>query len=61
MEVTRMRIRVKPYKGKHVSRKYASRFNHMILSASAPDRSEMYKEAKEFEKILKVRRAKSGL
>lgn len=56
-----MRLRVKPYKGKHVSRRQASRMNNIILSASVPDRSEMYKEAQEFEKILKVRRAQSGL
>lgn len=56
-----MRLKAKPYKGRYTSRRSANRMNDMLLSAPTPDRSEMYKEAKEFEKILRVRRAKSGL
>lgn len=56
-----MRLKARPYKGRYASRISTNRMNDMLLSAPTPDRSEMYKEAKEFEKILKVRRKKSGL
>lgn len=50
-------IRIKPYKGKFVFRGKANKVNDMLLSASAPDRTLLIQEAKEFEELIKQRRS----
>lgn len=54
MEVNAMRIR--PYKGKYLSRHKANYINDILQSAKPTNRAELEKEAKEFEMyMLKVR------
>lgn len=56
-----MRVKLKPCKGKYVHKKNSNEINSFLRSALTPDRSEMYKEADEFAKKLRVYRRKNGL
>lgn len=55
MEVILMKV--KPYKGKYVSRKRANEVNDMLALATRPDRTALEKEAQEFIEIIRKRRA----
>lgn len=50
-------MKIKPYKGKYVSRKKANEVNDMLALATKPDRTELNKEAREFIEIIRARRA----
>lgn len=49
-------MRIKPFKGKYVSRKKANEINDMLAVATKPDRTELEKEAQEFIEIIRKRR-----
>ena len=49
--------KIKPYKGKYVSRKKAKEVNDMLALATRPDRTALEKEAQEFIEIIRKRRA----
>ena len=51
-----MSMKIKPYKGKYVSRKKANEVNDMFALATKPDRTALNKEAKEFTEIIRARR-----
>lgn len=49
-------MRIRPFKGKWVSRNNANKINDMLLSAPKPDRTALKKESEEFiEYIKKIR------
>ncbi len=50
-------MKVKPYKGKWVSRSRANQVNDMLCSAQIPDRTELRKQALAFEEVIQQRRA----
>ncbi len=52
-----MRINVKPFTGRWVSRKEANRMNDFLQSLTVPDRTELFKEAQEYE-TMKLRERK---
>lgn len=56
MEVNNM-LRIRPFCGKHVSRREAKKVNSLLNSLTVPDRTELYKEAKEYESLVLKRRA----
>ena len=47
-------MRVKPYRGKYVSRRRAKRINDMLLSSKRPDRTALKKEAEEFIEYMRT-------
>ena len=47
-------MRVKPFKGKYVSRKRARRINDMLLSSQVPDRTALKKESEEFIEYMRM-------
>lgn len=53
-------IHIKPFHGKHVSRREARKVNSLLSSLTVPDRTELYKEAKEYEALVLKRRASHG-
>ena len=55
MEVISMKV--KPFKGKYVSRRRANEVNDMLAVAAKPDRTELKREAQEFIEIIRQRRA----
>ena len=50
-------MKVRLIKGKRMKRKEAERINELFLSMKAPDRTELQKEADDFIKHLKAKRA----
>ena len=51
-------MKVKPYKGRYLSRKKANEINDMLLSSKIPDRTALKREAEEFIEYYKEIRAK---
>ncbi len=49
-------MRVRPYKGRFLSRRNANYINDMLLSSKTPDRTALKKEADEFIEYIKKRR-----
>lgn len=49
-------MRVKPWKGRYVSRKKAEQINDMLLATQQPDRTALKKEAEEFIEYIKSMR-----
>lgn len=47
-------MRIKPYKGRYVSRKRSNRINDMLLSTQKPDHTALKKEAEEFIEYIKT-------
>lgn len=50
-------LKIKPYKGRYVTRKKANTVNDMFASTPKPDRTALYKEAEEFIEIIRQKRA----
>lgn len=55
MEEFVMKLRVKPYRGRHIPRSAAFKINDMLLSAPKPNRAALKKEAREYEEYLRKR------
>ena len=51
-------IRVRPFRGRYLTRRQAKEINDMLLNAQKPDRTALKKEAEEFIEEFKVRRAR---
>ena len=50
-------IKVKPYRGRFMTRNKANKINDALFSAKVPDRTELKKEAEEFINFIKKQRA----
>ena len=53
-EMSTVRIKVRPWRGKYVSRKEADQMRDLLLSMPKPDRTELKKEAQAFIKDFKA-------
>lgn len=49
-------MKIRPFRGKYVSRKKANEINNLLAIATKPDRTELEKEAREFIEIIRKRR-----
>ena len=55
-----MRVKVKPFTGRWVSRKEANRINDILQSLTVPDRTELFREAQEYEEMILRERTSCG-
>ena len=51
-------MRVRPFRGRYLTRMQAKEINYMLLNAQKPDRTALKKEAEEFIEEFKARRAR---